>query len=501
MADAPANRWLVLVAMTGSLSMVMIDQTVVTVALPAMSKDLMLSATGQQWVINAYVLTLAAPVAFGGKLGDLLGGVRTFRAGVLIFFLASLACGFTPSGELGEPLIILFRSLQGAGAAPMMPVSAAIVMAAFDDTERGRAMAAYVGISQVFLAAGPLLGGVLTQVVAWRAVFWLNVPLGIAALIMVRIARPENVGRPGTIKPTSLLLLVGEVGLTVLAVQQASRWSWTSPLTMALLTAGVLLSVVFVRRQSVADDPLIDVHLLRRRPFLGNAAINGLVQFGLLAGVLFASLHFQDLLGFSPLRTGLALLAVILPITVGAQLGGRWDDRAGVRAPVLPTQCWPRATPASASTNWSTCGAATCGPPSTIAKPSSMPATTSTVRSCTPGMTGTAAPFGRRYPCCRPPAAPWRSPRTERRPWDTCSSQTTRRPPGRRSTRRRSSCSAAASRGTWPRGARPADSVWPPSSAIRPITTLPPPFGRRPETRCGSGWCPAIPCWRPTSPR
>lgn len=335
MQGAPANRWLVLIAMTGSLSMIMLDQTVVTVALPAMSRDLPLTPTGQQWVVNAYVLALAALVAFGGRLGDLLGGVRTFRLGVVVFFLASVGCGVAPQGGLGEPWIIACRALQGAGAALMMPVSAAIVVNAFGVRERGRAMAVYVGISQVFLAVGPLLGGVLTAAVSWRAVFWLNVPVGLAALAVVHVARPPNVRHGGRVRPLSVLLLVGGIGATVLGVQEASRWGWTSPATLGVLVAGLVLSAVFVRSQLAAADPLVDVRLLRRRPFLGDVVVNGLMQFGLLAVVLFSSLYLQDLLGFGPVRTGLAVLVLILPLALAAQVGGRWYDRAGVRPPVL----------------------------------------------------------------------------------------------------------------------------------------------------------------------
>ena len=136
-----SNRWLVLVAMTGSLAMIMLDQTVVTVALPSMGRELPLSAAGEQWVVNAYVLAMAALVALGGKLGDKFGGVTTFRAGVAIFFVASMLCGVAPRGSLGESWIIAARVLQGAGAALMVPVSAAIVIGAFPLSERGRAMA------------------------------------------------------------------------------------------------------------------------------------------------------------------------------------------------------------------------------------------------------------------------------------------------------------------------------------------------------------------------
>jgi EmrB/QacA subfamily drug resistance transporter len=330
------NRWLVLISMTGSLSMIMLDQTVVSVALPAMTEDLSLSPTGTQWVINAYVLAMAGLVALGGRLGDRFGGVTTFRIGVLIFFLASVGCGLAPAGELGEPVVIAFRALQGAGAALMMPVSASIVIAAFPATERGRAMAVYAGISQIFLALGPLVGGLLTEGVSWRAVFWLNVPVGIAALILVQISRPANVKTPGgPIRPGDVILLVGGVTLTVLAVQEASRWSLTSPLTLSVLAVGVLFSILFVRAQLRSDSPLVNVRLLGRPPFLADNVVMFFVQFGMLPIVLFNSLYVQDLLGFSPIMAGLASLPIILPITVAAQIGGRWYDRFGVRRPVL----------------------------------------------------------------------------------------------------------------------------------------------------------------------
>ena len=149
----------------------------------------------------------------------------------------------------------------------MMPVSASIVIAAFPAAERGRAMAIYAGISQIFLAVGPLLGGFLTQVVSRRAVFWLNVPVGIAALILVQIARPTNARTPGgAIRIRDVTLLVLGVGLTVLAIQEATRWTWTSPLTWSVLVAGLLLAGLFVRAQLASESPLVNVRLLARRP-------------------------------------------------------------------------------------------------------------------------------------------------------------------------------------------------------------------------------------------
>ena len=327
-----SNKWLVLVAMTGSLAMIMLDQTVVTVALPSMARQLHLGPTGQQWVVNAYVLALAALVACGGKLGDLLGRATTFRAGVTVFFAASAGCGLAP----GAAVLIAARGLQGVGAALMMPASAAIVINAFDRRERGRAMAIYAGISQLFLAIGPLLGGFLTETVSWRAVFWLNVPVGLAALALVHAARPENARQAGSrLSVTAVALLTGGIGLLVLGLQQSSQWSWGSPATLLTIAAGAAGIAVFAVTQLRSADPLLDLRLFARRPFLGDSLVMALVQFGLLAAVLYASLYLQELLGFSPITAGLATLPLVLGITAAAQAGGRWFDRSGVRAPVL----------------------------------------------------------------------------------------------------------------------------------------------------------------------
>ncbi|ROZ98243.1 MFS transporter [Gordonia sp. OPL2] len=333
---ATRHAWLTLVAMTGSLSMIMLDQTVVTVALPTMTRELPLTASGQQWVVNAYVLAMAAMVALGGKLGAKIGPVTTFRLGVTIFFVASAFCGLAPVGSFGEEWMIIARAVQGIGAALMMPASATIVMDAFPVSVRGRAMAVYVGISQIFLAIGPLLGGALTEWVTWRAVFWLNVPVGLLALVLVARAKPDNTRQPSLrIQPISAALMIAGLALSVYAIQQSSQWGWGSPTTLGLLAVGVVITGFFVWTQTRSDEPLVDVRLFVRKAFSGNLVVLFAVQFGLLAIVLFSTLYVQDLLGYSPIMAGVAALPLIIPIAVGAQLAGRWYDRSGVRGPVL----------------------------------------------------------------------------------------------------------------------------------------------------------------------
>jgi EmrB/QacA subfamily drug resistance transporter len=329
------GAWLVLIAMTGSLSMIMLDQTVVTVALPSMARDLSLSPTGQQWVVGAYVLALAAFVALGGRLGDVLGRVRTFKLGMVVFALGSVACGLAPVSGWGEAWIIASRAGQGIGAALMMPASAAIVISVFAPAARGRAMAAYAGISQLFLVVGPVVGGLLAEDWTWRVVFWLNVPVALISLVLVRVARPDNVAIRGShMRYVDSAMLVGGVLLTVLAIQESSRWSWSST-TWTVLAVGVLLIAVFAVHQLLVTDPLVDVRLLGRRAFLGaNLAVAGL-QFALTAVVLYGSLYNQQILGFSPIEGGLAALPLILGVAVASQVGGRWYDRSGARRPAL----------------------------------------------------------------------------------------------------------------------------------------------------------------------
>jgi len=187
------NKWLTLIAMTGSLSMIFIDQTVVSVALPVMQRDFAISQTGLQWIVNAYVLALAATVALGGRLGDVYGRVHAFVVGVILFAVASTVCGLAPN----EFVLIGARVFQGVAAALMIPSSAAIVIDSFDIHERGKAMAIYVGVAQAFLAVGPLLGGFLTEYLSWRWVFWINIPVGALAIILTFISKPQETRTKG----------------------------------------------------------------------------------------------------------------------------------------------------------------------------------------------------------------------------------------------------------------------------------------------------------------
>ena len=174
-----------------AVAMTFIDQTIVSIAAPAVQKQLGLTSTGVQWAINAYLLSLAALFAFGGRLADTVGHRRMVTLGVIVFAAASAMCGLTPKGSLAEAWIVTFRVIQGAGGAIMFPAALAIVVQTFALRERGRALAIFFGIAGGLTAIGPILGGYLTQW-TWRAIFWVNIPVAVIALILIAISKPTD---------------------------------------------------------------------------------------------------------------------------------------------------------------------------------------------------------------------------------------------------------------------------------------------------------------------
>ena len=206
-------RNLILAAMIFAVAMTFIDQTIVSIAAPQIQRELHLTSTGMQWAINAYLLSLAALFAFGGRLADTVGHRRMVTLGVIVFAGASAMCGLTPTGSLAEAWIVTFRVVQGAGGAIMFPAALAIVVQTFELRERGRALAIFFGIAGGLTAVGPILGGYLTQW-TWRAIFWVNIPVAVIALVLIVISRPHTVYRPARMDYRGLALIASGVALS-----------------------------------------------------------------------------------------------------------------------------------------------------------------------------------------------------------------------------------------------------------------------------------------------
>src|SRR5262249_40674020 len=242
-----------------AVSMTFIDQTIVAIAVPELQKDLSLSSTGVQWIINGYLLSLAALFAFGGRLADIAGHRRMLLIGVLVFATASGLCGATPTTGAAEAWIITFRVIQGAGAALMFPAALAIVVASFPVAARGRALAIFFGIAGAFTSIGPLVGGYLVEW-TWRAIFWINIPVAIGALALTAISKPPDERNPAPLDYRGAVLISAGMGLAVLGLQQASVWGWGSVATLGSIVAGVVLLAAFIRYElGLEANPLIRI--------------------------------------------------------------------------------------------------------------------------------------------------------------------------------------------------------------------------------------------------
>jgi EmrB/QacA subfamily drug resistance transporter len=334
MSKSTQNKKLVLVAMIFAVSMMFIDQTIVALAIPSLSKHLSLSSTGAQWIVNGYLLSLSALFAFGGRLADVLGHRRMVMIGVAAFAICSALCGATPTGALAEPWMITFRVLQGASAAILFPAALAIVVASFPVSERGRALALFFGIAGGLTAVGPLLGGYLTEW-TWRSIFWINIPVALVALVLTYKAKPAQERHHARIDFRGALLISGGVGLVVLGLQQAGAWGWTDVRTLGCVAAGLLVAATFVVSQLRAQDPLIDLRVFAVRAFAFDNAVLVLISMVFIPFVFFASLYAQASLGDNATNAGTLLLAFFGGFIVASQRGGKILDTRGARPAVL----------------------------------------------------------------------------------------------------------------------------------------------------------------------
>jgi EmrB/QacA subfamily drug resistance transporter len=331
---ATGKKNLVLAAMIFAVGMTFIDQTIVSIAIPEMQRSLGLSPTGVQWVVNGYLLALSATFAFGGRLSDIVGHRKMVVIGVAVFATASALNGAVPESGVAEGWLITFRVVQGLGAALMLPAALAIVVASFELRERGKALAIFFAITGGLTSIGPIAGGYLSEW-TWRAIFWVNIPIAIIALVLIAIAKPENDARPAKLDYGGLVLIVLGMGLSVLGFQQASQWGWDSLATWACIGIGVLLLLAFVGLERRTEPPLIRIAIFKVRAF---AVENAVLFFSMIAFIpvfFFASMYAQIALGESVSTAGLYLLTFFAGFAVASQFGGRILDRTGAKPAVV----------------------------------------------------------------------------------------------------------------------------------------------------------------------
>ena len=318
----PAGRWVLLATVLGS-GMALLDGTVVNLALPRIADDLEATFTDLQWTVNAYTLTLASLILLGGALGDRYGRKRIFMLGAALFTLASVACAASPNVEM----LIAARVAQGAAAALLTPGSLAILQASFEQHERSRAIGAWSGLGGVATAIGPFIGGWLVDAASWRWIFLINVPLGVAVILVARVHVPES--RDPDVKgrldlPGTAVGALGLAGVTLGLSQE--QWE--------LAAAGLVLLVAFVVVEQRTRDPLVPLSMFRSRTFSGTNFVT-LLLYGALGTVFFLlGLVLQGPLGYTPLQAGAATVPITFAMLLFSARAGALADRIGPRIPM-----------------------------------------------------------------------------------------------------------------------------------------------------------------------
>src|ERR671930_1382219 len=325
------RKWWTLGAMCFALFMIMLDNTVVNVALPSIQRSLHTTLGNLEWTVNAYTLTFGVLLVTGGRMGDIFGRRRMFLAGVILFAASSAAIGLAPS----DGLLVAGRAVQGIGAAFMMPGTLSIISNAFPPEERGKAIGTWAGVSAIALALGPLVGGWLTEDVSWRAIFFLNLPVAAGAIAVTLFAAHESRDETVTRKVDVPGIATLTVGLTalVLALVEGNAWGWGSPGILALFDAAAAALVAFVAIEGRSPAPIVDFDFFRSRSFVGANIVAFAVSFSMLAVFFFLTLYMQNILGYSPLEAGVRFLPSTLVIIVVAPISGRLTDRIGARLP------------------------------------------------------------------------------------------------------------------------------------------------------------------------
>jgi EmrB/QacA subfamily drug resistance transporter len=322
------RKWWTLIAVCTATFMLLLDITIVNVALPSIERDLDANLTDLQWVIDAYALTLAALLLTGGSLADRVGRRLVFVIGLVIFTVASVLCGLA-----GAPLTLnLARALQGVGGAFMFATSLALLASAYSGRDRGTAFGLWGATTGAAVAIGPLVGGVLTEGIGWEAIFFVNVPIGIAAvaltLALVEESKDPHAG--GLDVPGTVLFSVSLFAL-IFGLIRGNAEGWGSPLIVAALAGSAVLMAGFVIAERRRAQPMLDLTLFRKGPFVGASVAAFVLSASMFAMFLYLTLYIQNILGYSALESGLRFMPVTLVSFLVAPVSGKLADRLGVR--------------------------------------------------------------------------------------------------------------------------------------------------------------------------
>ncbi|WP_406642600.1 MFS transporter [Amycolatopsis sp. WGS_07] len=328
----PVRRWLVLAICCLSVGVTGINLTIVNVALPSISADLHASLGSLQWTVDAYSLVMACLLMLSGSMADRFGRKRIFRLGLALFSLGSLLCGLAP----GAGWLIAFAGLQGVGGSMLNPVAMSIIVSVFADSrERAKAIGVWGSAIGVTAAAGPVLGGLLVSGLGWRSVYWVAVPIGIAALLLARRFVPESkAARARAVDLPGQALIIVLFASVVAATIEGPRAGWANPWILGLIVLAVLALAGLLVVERRRAEPLIDLRFFRSPPFSGANAISVLMSAALGGFLFLNTFYLQDIRHFSPLRAGLMIIPMAFGQALAATVSGRLVAARGSRLPL-----------------------------------------------------------------------------------------------------------------------------------------------------------------------
>ena len=323
------KKWWTLAAVSFGLFMIMLDNTIVNVALPTIQRSLHLRVSELEWVVAGYALTFGALMLTGGKLADLFGRRAMFVAGLAVFTLSSLACGLAG----GASLLIAARIVQGVGAALMNPSTLSIITVTFPPKQRGTAIGIWAGVSALALAIGPLAGGLITEHINWNWIFFINVPIGALAIVAAFAFIEESRDTSAEQRPDAPGLFTSALGLFALsyALIEANTYGWTSGRILAAFVVAAVSLAGFVALERRQRLPMLDLSLFRNRGFAGANTVMLLVGLAMFGVFFYVSLYLQQILRYSPVKAGASFLPWTVLIILLAPFAGRLSDRFGSR--------------------------------------------------------------------------------------------------------------------------------------------------------------------------
>lgn len=320
------QRWTLLAVCVGTF-MLLLDITIVNVALPIIAVDLKTEFSDLQWVVDAYALSLAALLLTAGSLADVLGRRAVFTGGLALFTIASLLCGLASSALVLE----LARALQGVGGAGMFATGLSLLAANFQGKQRGAAFGIWGATTGAAVAVGPLVGGALVEHVSWQSIFFLNLPIGVAAIIVTLTQVSESKGDPRPIDVVGVLTFSASLFFGIFALVRGNAEGWGSPLIVSFGILCVVLMTAFLVQESRTASPMLDLQLFRKRAFTGAAIAAFALSASMFSMFLYITLYVQNALGYGPLEAGLRFLPITLLSFFAAPISGRLTERVPVR--------------------------------------------------------------------------------------------------------------------------------------------------------------------------